>query len=245
MELSILQIFFTCLIFAWAGFVRSGLGFGGAVLGLPFMLLVAGSPIDWLPLVGLHLLFFSGIHIVGILNSVDWLYLRKSLIWIMPGKMLGVVGLLSISPEIITYIVYLITICYAFIWFFDLNITPKNKWLEKFLLFVAGYLSGTSLSAGALIVSIYLNNVSKERFRNTLFILWFILVAIKMSAFAIADVLIDWRFALFLLPYAAIGHYIGLKAHNKMIAQYDSFKYYMAIGLFFVCLLGILNLYLS
>jgi uncharacterized membrane protein YfcA len=32
------------LIFVWTGFVRTGLGFGGAALGLPLMLLVGGSP---------------------------------------------------------------------------------------------------------------------------------------------------------------------------------------------------------
>jgi len=46
------------LIFIWIGFVRTGLGFGGAVLGLPLLMLVGGSPIDWLPIIGIHLLFF-------------------------------------------------------------------------------------------------------------------------------------------------------------------------------------------
>jgi hypothetical protein len=44
------------LIFMWAGFVRTGLGFGGAALGLPLMLLVGASPVYWLPVIGLHLL---------------------------------------------------------------------------------------------------------------------------------------------------------------------------------------------
>ena len=34
------QLLATALIFIWSGFVRSGLGFGGAALGLPFLLLV-------------------------------------------------------------------------------------------------------------------------------------------------------------------------------------------------------------
>jgi hypothetical protein len=47
------------LIFLWAGFVRTGLGFGGAALGLPLMLLVGATPVYWLPIIGIHLLFFS------------------------------------------------------------------------------------------------------------------------------------------------------------------------------------------
>ena len=37
------------LIFIWAGFVRTGLGFGGAALGLPLMLLVGGTPVNEVP----------------------------------------------------------------------------------------------------------------------------------------------------------------------------------------------------
>ncbi|HRQ57795.1 MAG TPA: hypothetical protein PLN31_10285 [Azoarcus taiwanensis] len=33
------------LIFVWSGFVRTGLGFGGAVLALPFLLLVHNDPL--------------------------------------------------------------------------------------------------------------------------------------------------------------------------------------------------------
>ena len=37
------------LLFVWGGFVRSGLGFGGAVLTLPFLLLVHNEPLVFLP----------------------------------------------------------------------------------------------------------------------------------------------------------------------------------------------------
>ena len=49
------------IIFIWSGFVRSGLGFGGSVLSLPFMLLVDNRPLVYLPLISVHLLFFAKI----------------------------------------------------------------------------------------------------------------------------------------------------------------------------------------
>ena len=49
------------LVFIWSGFVRSGLGFGGAVLSLPFLLLIDNQPLVYLPLIAAHLLFFSGL----------------------------------------------------------------------------------------------------------------------------------------------------------------------------------------
>ena len=63
MNFTSLELSFVALIFCWSGFVRTGLGFGGAALGLPLMMLVGGSPIDWLPIIGIHLLFFSGISL--------------------------------------------------------------------------------------------------------------------------------------------------------------------------------------
>ena len=47
------------LVFGWSGFVRSGLGFGGAVLALPFMLLILNEPLVFLPIIAIHLLIFS------------------------------------------------------------------------------------------------------------------------------------------------------------------------------------------
>ena len=47
------------LIFVWSGFVRSGLGFGGAVLALPFLLLIVNDPLVFLPVIAAHLIFFS------------------------------------------------------------------------------------------------------------------------------------------------------------------------------------------
>jgi hypothetical protein len=44
-EFTTTQLAFTLMIFVWSGFVRSGLGFGGAALALPLMLLVYDQPI--------------------------------------------------------------------------------------------------------------------------------------------------------------------------------------------------------
>ncbi|SMN11063.1 hypothetical protein SPBRAN_1278 [uncultured Candidatus Thioglobus sp.] len=45
------ELFLVGLIFMWAGFVRTGLGFGGAALGLPLMLMIGASPVYWLPVI--------------------------------------------------------------------------------------------------------------------------------------------------------------------------------------------------
>ena len=45
-DFSPLQIALAFLVFAWTGFVRSGLGFGGAALGLPLWVL-ARLGVNW------------------------------------------------------------------------------------------------------------------------------------------------------------------------------------------------------
>ena len=95
MSFTSVEIVIIALIFTWIGFVRTGLGFGGAVIGLPILMLVGGSPIDWLPIIGIHLLFFSSITLSNSLKQVDWSYLKKSIPWILPAKIVGVIGLLS------------------------------------------------------------------------------------------------------------------------------------------------------
>ena len=57
-DFSLYQMVSIALVFVWTGFVRTGLGFGGAALGLPLMLFVQNNPLLWLPIIGVHLLFF-------------------------------------------------------------------------------------------------------------------------------------------------------------------------------------------
>ena len=101
------------LIFVWSGFVRSGLGFGGAVLALPFLLLIVNDPLVFLPLIAAHLIFFSTLIMIQSTqkqgttqsNTINWRYLRRSMgIMIVP-KIAGVIGLLTLPPVIMSTII--------------------------------------------------------------------------------------------------------------------------------------------
>ena len=241
MIFSPLELLMIAIIFTWIGFVRTGLGFGGAILGLPILMLIGGSPIDWLPIIGIHLLFFSSITLSNSLRQVDWQYLKKSLPWILPAKIIGVIGLLSLPPNVMTVIVYLITILYSLTWINNSQIISKKTWVNNLLLFFGGYLSGTSLMGGVLLVAVYMNHIDLKKLRNTLFVLWFFLVSIKMVAFMAVGVYIDWRFSLMLIPVAALGHFIGLRMHERMIKSDAKFKRWMGGVLIIVCMVGLLK----
>jgi uncharacterized protein len=248
-ELSLLQLCLIALIFIWSGFVRSGLGFGGAVLSLPFLLLVDNSPLVYLPIIALHLLFFSSLTVylnnrkvkqqslessdstslsagssntarssnTRPLSTVDWAYLKFSLgIMIVP-KLIGVFGLITLPPELMSSIIFTIVACYALSYIFNRPFRSTSKTLDIFFLMLGGYISGTSLIGAPLIIAVLMTHVAAHQLRDTLFTLWFILVAIKMAAFVWAGIDLQLIPALILLPCAGVGHVLGLKAHEQIL----------------------------
>jgi uncharacterized membrane protein YfcA len=223
-DFSILDIVLTGLLFMWAGFVRSGLGFGGAALGLPFMLFINDRPVYWLPIIGFHLLFFSAMTLRTRLHDVDWNYLRSSLYYIIPPALIGVFGLLNLPNLWVVTFIYSITLFYAVMWLLNKSIHSENVWFDKLLLVFGGYVAGTSLTGAPLMVAVYVRNVIQSQLRNTLFVLWFILVSIKMTTFAVLGVELNFLTAVILLPVAAVGHIAGLKTHDIILQNDVIFK---------------------
>jgi uncharacterized membrane protein YfcA len=223
-DFSLLEIALISLLFIWAGFVRSGLGFGGAALGLPFMLLINDQPVYWIPIIGTHLLFFSALTLRTRLNNVNWVYLKSSLFYIIPPTLIGVFGLLNLPNLWVVTFIYSITLFYALMWLLNKNIHSDNAWIDKMLLIFGGYVAGTSLTGAPLMVAVYVRNVVQTQLRNTLFVLWFILVTIKMTTFAALGVDLNTLTAVVLLPVAAIGHFIGLKTHDMILRNDVVFK---------------------
>jgi uncharacterized membrane protein YfcA len=233
------EILLIGLIFIWTGFVRSGLGFGGAALGLPLMLFLDNRPVYWLPIIGAHLLFFSGLTLRTRLNDVDWTYLRRSGIYIVPAAIIGVFGLVTLPNQWLLIFIYGIALFYACIWLLNWSIHSRHSWVDKLLLIFGGYVAGTSLTGAPLMVAVYMRNVSRQQLRNTLFVLWFILVTIKMSTFSLLGVDLHLATALLLLPVAAIGHIAGLKVHDKILQNDQQFKRVVGGMLMLISLLGL------
>ncbi len=63
----------------------------------------------------------------------------------------------------------------------------------------------------------------------------------KMVAFMAVGVYIDWRFSLMLIPVAALGHFIGLRMHERMIKSDAKFKRWIGGVLIIVCMVGLLK----
>lgn len=232
-DLTLYQYGLIGLIFIWSGFVRSGLGFGGAVLSLPFLLLVHDDPLVYLPIIAVHLLVFSSLTIfannrpgagqagypeaVPQGSTVDWRYLRRLLAIMIVPKLIGVFGLLTLPSNIMSAVIFSIVGLYSLSYILGRPFRSNSKLVDTLFLMLGGYISGTSLIGAPLIIAVAAQHVAKEQLRDTLFALWFILVTIKLGAFVYAGVDLQLIHHLWLLPCAAVGHVLGVRFHKRML----------------------------
>ena len=244
-DLSLLQYGLIALIFVWSGFVRSGLGFGGAVLSLPFLLLVKDDPLVFLPIIAVHLLVFSSLTIwmnnrhsrsskngnsgqkltgfgpdaapEAAQSTVDWQYLWRMLGIMLVPKLIGVFGLFTLPANVLSAIIFVIVAVYSVSYITNRPFRSKSRAVDVGLLMAGGYISGTSLIGAPLVIAVAAQHVAREKLRDTLFGLWFILVLIKLTAFIWVGLDLQLIHHLWLLPCAAIGHVIGLRFHDRIL----------------------------
>lgn len=262
-ELAPWQYACIALLFVWSGFVRSGLGFGGAVLSLPFLLMVENAPIVFLPLIAVHLLFFSALTLVqahlqarrqapGIppgerkTGTVNWAFLRYALPLMIVPKLIGVAGVITLPANIISGFIFCMVSIYAVSYILDRPIRINNPRVDALLMVVGGYVSGTSLIAAPLVVPVAAARVKPSELRDTLFVLWFVLVAIKLLAFIASGVDLQLIHHLWLLPCAAVGHVLGLRFHAYTLrAETRVFFRVLGAGLLAVSCVGLLRILLA
>jgi len=250
-QLDALQLALVGLVFIWSGFVRSGLGFGGTVLALPFLLLIHNEPLLFMPLMAVQLLIFSSLMAMSNyrkLNSnsadsivtVDWQYLKYAMSIMIVPKIVGVFGLLTMPPTVMTTIIFVVVFVYAIGYVLNKPFRSNSKLLDCVFLMLGGYISGTSLIGAPLIVAVFASHVSKDKLRDTLFVLWFILVLIKVLGLGVAGVDFNWLQHLWLLPLVTIGHFLGLGFHKKIVnASTPLFYRLMGSVLLVISILGL------
>mgnify|MGYP000055153906 CR=1 FL=1 len=236
------QYLLIVLVFIWSGFVRSGLGFGGALFTIPFLLLIHNDPLFFLPIISIHLLFFASLTLLpyqlsskqdtGTENnqpSVNWRFVRYALLIMIIPKLAGVIGLLMLPSDLMNCIIFLLIGAYSLTYIIGRPLQSNSRTLDILFLILGAYISGTSLIGGPLVIAVAMRHIKSHEFRNTLFVLWTVLVSIKLCAFAYAGVDLQFAAALWLLPFAAIGHFIGLRFHQKLLQQTNA-RFYQILG---------------
>ncbi|KRP18380.1 MAG: permease [SAR92 bacterium BACL16 MAG-120619-bin48] len=229
------------IVFIWSGFVRSGLGFGGSLFTIPFLLLIHNDPLYFLPIISIHLLFFASLTLFPARASasdtnltipaarVNWQFVHYALLIMIIPKLAGVIGLLVLPTDLMNSVIFLLIAGYSLTYIVGRPLKSTSRKLDVLFLIVGAYISGTSLIGGPMVIAVAMRHIQPFEFRNTLFVIWAVLVSIKLSAFALAGVDLQFYAALWLLPFAAIGHVIGLKFHQRLLQQSNA-RFYSILG---------------
>lgn len=237
------QLAAMAIIFVWSGFVRSGLGFGGSLFTLPLLLLVHNDPLFFLPIISQHLLFFAALTVTQSqlkqrrlalqsdesTNTVHWNFIGIALAIMLLPKLAGVIGLIILPTEVMNVIIFTLISAYAITYIIDRPVTSNSRFIDLILLALGAYISGISLIGGPLIIAVALRYIAPFQFRDTLFVIWFVLVSIKMAAFYLAGVDLQWQISTLLLPIAAVGHVIGLRFHDRLVKN-ENRAFFRVVG---------------
>ncbi len=110
------------------------------------LLLIKDDPLIFLPIIGVHLLFFSVLitwksnksqpQSAGFFesSSIDWPYLKYSLKVMMIPKLIGVFGLLTLPATLMSSIIYVIVIAYAISYVLNKPLKSNSKTLDTVFL---------------------------------------------------------------------------------------------------------------
>ncbi len=192
-------------------------------------------------MLAIHLMIFSILTVYNQLDKIDWGYLKKSFPVLIIPKIFGVLGLLSLPNEVLIYIIYGITFMYGVSYLLNHTFRSNSRLVDNLLLVLGGYASGVSLMGAPLVSAVYTRHVALENLRTTLFFLWMVLVAIKMSTFVAFGVDLQFRYAMYSLPVVGLGHWIGLRIHKKLIEDGgDRYKRVLGLVLVAICSYGII-----
>jgi uncharacterized protein len=240
MEFDLYTIVVLMIAFWWSGFVRAGIGFGGAGLMYPVALLAVDSILFLVPIICVQLLIFSTATLIKDHHLIDWKTLGKLFATLFPTFMIGVFGLITLPADLVLYTVYAVIIYYSLSYIFNINTARLGKWLDYPVLLAGGYVSGLSLSGAPLIAAVAIKKLEKRRVRASLFVLWSVLVVMKLGTLYIYDVDLQLRHQLWLLPCALVGHLMGLRVHDRlMLVEGPAFYRWLGAGLLAVCLASI------
>lgn len=228
-DLSAVQVLSLILIFAWSGFVRAGLGFGGTALALPFALIVVQSAQVIVPLLLVQLFLFSVANTVQHWGNVDLRYLGYLTALLVLPVLAGVFTLIELPNRGLITLVYLCVLGFGVQYIVQFEFKRVSKAVDLILLMLGGYVLGATTAGGPPIVAVSMRYVPRASVRDTLLCLWSIFAVMNLMALFQAEVDLQWRSQLWLLPATLVGHLIGSRFHAQLL-RVQSATFYRVLG---------------
>ena len=210
-------IIITAVILFLCAFIRSAVGFGDALLAIPFLGMIMSLPTAS-PVVALAGFVMSLGILVANRESVDFQSAWRLIVASLVGIPLGVLLLQAAPERVVKCVLGLVLVVYGM---YNL-ITPGVPHVQhdKFAMpfgFIAGILGGAYNTSGPPVV-IYgtLRRWSPEYFRATIQFYFFFTYVATMAGHWIARLWTPLVITLFLwaLPGIGLGIYLGGKAHR-------------------------------
>lgn len=204
-------------------------GFAGTLLAMPFGLMLVGYPVAK-PILNV-LAILSGFYVLlGKGNTVDWKELKKVILIMAPGMLLGILvrDLFAGSDKILYILLGIFVIFMAVQGVYKLTIGEKKAKKEEtdevspltyVILVVAGIVHGLFVSGGPLLVG-YMTKKIKDKmsFRATIATVWIFLNSINLiddirSGLWTMDLI---KTQIISVPFLFAGMYIGSLLCKRM-----------------------------
>lgn len=243
-DLSTVQMIMLMPVFTWSGFVRAGLGFGGTALALPFALIVVESAQVVVPLFLVQLFLFSVVNTVQHWTNVDRRYLGYLVALLVLPVLAGVVSLVRLPNDALVTFVYLCVLGFAIQYLVQFEVKSAGKAVDLFLLMAGGYVLGATTAGGPPIVAVSMRHVAQDKVRDTLLCLWSLFAMVNLVALFQAEVDLQWRSQLWLLPATLVGHWLGDRFHQQLLTMQTAVFYrVLGVTLMAVTVIGLIKLW--
>ncbi|TAK71987.1 MAG: sulfite exporter TauE/SafE family protein [Gammaproteobacteria bacterium] len=228
------------LAFLWSGFVRTGFGFGGTALMLPFALLAVDTPLIIVPLIALQSIIFSISTVAKNYKSINYKFLTYLFAILAIPVSVGLMGLVTLSDKMLMSIAYGIVLIYAIGYILPLEVKINTKWIDIPLLACGGYMMGVAFTGSPVIVAVAMRHLPKEQLRDTLLAVWIIIAVVKLISLWILGISLHLNMQLWLLPMVLVGHVTGIFFHSNIL-KWKGKRFYQLLGtmLLIVTIIGL------
>jgi hypothetical protein len=199
-------------------FIQTLLGFAGALIALPILLLVLGLQ-DAIAYISIFYLFSSVYLIYQEWKYIDKRIILKLTIATILGVAIGIWVLAHGKPLFLKNALGVFILLYVIYTIYAKDKVFKQPKLEFLFGLAGGFFSGLFSTGGPLYVIIIKNSaITMKSFRATMFGILGLITLVRIPTLYIAGILNmeQVRYSLYIMPFFILAIYLGKKAYAKL-----------------------------
>lgn len=199
-------------------FIQTLIGFAGALIALPILLLAVGLQ-EAIAYISIFYLYSSGYLIAQEWRNIDRKIIIKLSIATIIGVLLGIWVLAHGKPVFLKKALGIFILVYAFYTIYSKDKVFKQPKLEFLFGLAGGFFSGLFSTGGPLYVIVVKNSaVTMKTFRATMFGILGLITVIRIPALYKAEILTmeQVRYSFYIVPFFILSIYLGKKAYAKL-----------------------------